>query len=96
MNLEVIISDYNCPHCGKEAGWSEKLEFEEYNTEEIFDNEKIECACGAKYVIDVTCNVEITLKSAPKVPQNVPIDEGTGLPNVVGDNQISIFDTPSV
>jgi hypothetical protein len=91
MNIEVIIQDYQCPICQKEYGFRDKIEFEEYDTESVLDNDKMMCECGAEFNIDVECHVSVKLISAPKVQQNLPIDEATGLPDVVAENQLPLF-----
>jgi hypothetical protein len=91
MNIEVIIQDYQCPSCQKQFGFRDKIEFEEYDTESIWDDDKMTCECGAEFQIDVECDVSVKLISAPKVPQNLPIDDATGLPDVIAENQLPLF-----
>ena len=87
MWLELKIKDYKCPSCQKEYG--DKITFEEYDGEDIWDDYQMTCECGAVIQIDVECDVSVKLIRPPIVEDSV-------LPDVVGDNQLPLFNTPSV
>jgi hypothetical protein len=98
MWLELKIHDYNCPNCDKEFDrLSDKVEYEEFDSECIDDSSHtIKCECGCVFRLQAEVEVMYHTIHNPKIPHNLPIDEATNLPDVVGDNQLPLFNTPSV
>jgi hypothetical protein len=93
MWIDLDIKDHNCPHCNEVN--NRNINFYVYDGESIWEDEDVTCKkCGCEYNIDVTVETTIDIKKKPE--KIIPICEVSGLPDVVGDNQIPLFNTPSV
>ena len=93
MWIDLDIQDHDCPHCGETN--NKTLNFYDTYGESIWEDQDLTCPeCGCEYNIDVTVETTIVIQTEPE--KIIPIDEATGLPDVVGENQIPLFDTPSV
>lgn len=85
MDIEIEVTNIECPHCGE----LHSVDSYVYEWDSIYSRDHIVCDCGAKFNVVVSCDVTTNPIYTP--PPVIPIDEATGLPDVVAENQIKLF-----
>lgn len=86
--IEIKVENIACPFCNAEQPDAMFREYDEY-----FDEvESYTCdTCGAEFElrVDAEASCDLVLTKAPVKPKNDPL--GTGLPDVIAPNQLSLL-----
>lgn len=85
MSLNIRY-DYDCPHCEDSQKWDtddcDYFPGGSGSVKEVCTN------CGAKFIMEYEYDFNVILLHKPAPP----VEEVTGLPDVIGPNQIKLFE----
>jgi len=88
--IEIKVENIACPFCNAEQPDSRFHGYDEY-FDEVEPYTCDECGCEFELRVDAEASCDLVLTKAPVVekPKNDPL--GTGLPDVIAPNQLSLL-----